>query len=91
MEGRVVRIAILCAAILSEPMQLAEVMPFDGLDEVSEELQELSGCLGGQIERDADDRQIIRLHGGGPQAFFGFFSALDFALRAARSCASLSR
>jgi hypothetical protein len=57
-------------------MQRAEVMPFDGLDEVSEELQELSGCFGG---------------GGGPQAFFGFFSALDFALRAARSCASLSR
>lgn len=91
LEGWVVRIAILCAAILREPMQFAEVMPFDGLGEVSEELEELSGRFGGQLERDADDRQVIWLHRGGPQAFFGFLSALDFALRAARSCASLSR
>ncbi len=40
-------------------MQFAEVMPFDGLGELSEELQELSGCFGGQLERDAEDRQVI--------------------------------
>jgi hypothetical protein len=84
-------IAMLCEAILSEPMQSAEVMPFDGLGEVSEELQELCGCFGGQLERDAHDRQIIWFHGGDPQVFFDFFAARDLALRAARSCASLSR
>ncbi len=35
-EGRVAGVAILCAALLSEPMQLAEVMPLDGLGEVSQ-------------------------------------------------------
>ncbi len=80
-----------CAALLSEPMQLAEVVLFDGLGEMSQELQEFSGRLGGQLERDTDDWQIIRFHGIRRQVFFGFFSALHLALRAARSCASLSR
>src|SRR5450756_2392300 len=80
-EGRVAGVAILCAAPLSEPMQLAEVMPLDGLGEVSEELEEFSGCFGGQLQRDTDDGQVIRFHGGCPQGFLGFLLARDFALR----------
>ena len=80
---------MLFAALLSEPMQLAEVMPLDGLGEVSKEPEEFSGRLGGQLERYTDDRQIIRFHSGGPQVFFDFFAARDLALRAVRSCASL--
>lgn len=82
---------MLCTALLSKPMQLTEVMPLDGLGEVSEELQEFSGRLGGQLERDAHDRQIIRFHSDVPQVFFGFFSARHLALRAARSWASFRR
>ena len=84
-EGRVAGVAIL----LGEPMQLAEVMPLDGLGEVGKEPDEFSGRLGGQLERDTDDWQIIRFYGDGPQVFFVFFAARDLALRAVRSCASL--
>jgi hypothetical protein len=72
-------------------MQGPEVMPLDGVGEVTEEREEFSGRLGGQLQRDTDDGQVIRFHDDVPQLFFGFFAARDLALRAARSCASLKR
>jgi hypothetical protein len=89
-EG-IIGIRVLCAARLIEPVQLAEVMAFKRFGEMAQELKEIRRRLVGQLERDTHDRQVIRFHGGGPQAFLGFFSARDLALRAARSCASLSR
>src|SRR5579863_6710097 len=76
-EGCVIGIRILRVALLGEPVQLAEVVPLDGFGEVSQELQEFSGGLGGQVERYADDGQVIRFHGGVSQGFFGFFADLD--------------
>jgi hypothetical protein len=61
-------------------MQRAEVMPLDGFGEMSEELEEFSGRLDGQLERDAHDGQVIRFHGGCPQGFFGFFAGTGFRI-----------
>ncbi len=51
-----------------------------GLDEVSQELQELSGRFGGQLERDAGDRKIIRFHGGGPSGLLRLFLGPEFGI-----------
>jgi hypothetical protein len=87
-EGRV-GIRISCAARLIEPMQLTEVVSFQCLGQMPEELEQICHRLVGKFQRDTDDGQVIRFHGGGSQVFFGFFAARDLALRAVRSCASL--
>jgi hypothetical protein len=89
-EG-IIGITILCAARLCESMQLAEVMTFEGFGEIAQELEQFSGRLVGQLQRDTHDGEAVRFHGASRQAFFSFFSARDLALRAARSCASLRR
>src|SRR5208337_4845379 len=89
-EGRF-WIRIPCAALLIESMQLTEVMSFQGLGQILEELEQIRRRLVGQLQRDTDDGQVIRFHGGCPQGFLGFLLARDFALRAVRSWASLKR
>ena len=83
-EGRF-WIRIPCAALLIESMQLTEVMSFQGLGQILEELEQICRRLIGQLQRDTDDGQVIRFHGGCAQGFFGFLLARDFALRAVRS------
>src|ERR1039457_7185343 len=84
-------IMIPCAARLIEPMQLTEVMSFQGLGQILEELEQIRRRLVGQLQRDTDDGQVIRFHGGCSQCFLSFLLARDFALRAVRSWASLKR
>ena len=67
------------------------VMALEGLGELVEELDELLGGVTGQFQRQADDRQVIRLHGYWLAAR-GFLAVERAAARfAARSFASFRR
>jgi hypothetical protein len=55
-------------------------MSFKGFGEIAQELEEFSGRLVGQLERDADDRQIIRFHGARPSSFVRFVLCAGFGV-----------
>ena len=70
--------------------QLSRVVPLERLGELVEEVDERGGGLIGQLDRQADDRQIIRLHGVQLLRRV-FLAARSAAVCAARSLASLRR
>ena len=66
------------------------VMALEGLGELVEEVNELLGRVAGELQRQADDRQVIGFHDY-RLAVRGFLPAERAAARfAARSLASLS-
>ena len=67
------------------------VVTLEGLGELVEEVDQLLGSVAGELERQADDRQVIGFHGY-LLAVRDFWAAQRAAARvAARSFASLRR